>query len=581
MARRLWRDYLSRYRPKLALALLAMAAYAASASAIPRGVEWINAALGDGGARLGLVAVVGPLLIVGLGAVNAAALFAQARLSASAALSALRDLQRDLYAKLLAVDDAQLRAVGSGPAAARLTNDVLVLRETLARAANAVRDLMTLVGLCAVMIHYDWLLFVVVLIVYPALGWPVARIGRYLRRGSREAQGQAGDIAALAGEAVSGGRLIRAYGLQADLQARADARFEERLAVLDRMARLRALNEPFVFLVGSIALAVVVAIVAIRIEAGALDVAQFVSFIIALLLMSQPARGLSTLNAVAQEGFGAFERMLDLLDAEPTVVDRPDAGDLKAASGAVSFRNVAFSYDGAGPALDGFSLDVPGGATVALVGASGAGKSTVFNLLLRLYEPSAGEILVDGQAIEGVSLASLRSRIAVVSQEAVLFDDTIAANIAYGKPGATRAEIERAAADAALAVPLSRGGLDAQVGEAGGALSGGERQRVAIARAFLRDAPNLLLDEATAALDAATETAIQAAVARLTKGRTTIVIAHRLSTVRGADMIAVMDRGRIVETGTHDDLLAQNGAYARLAALQFADAATPAAKSAR
>jgi subfamily B ATP-binding cassette protein MsbA len=576
LAARLWRDFLGRHGGKLLLALLAMSVYAAASAAIPAGVEWINARLsGDApslGAATGDVAIIGPLLVVALGLVNAGAQYVQARLSASAALHALRDMQGAMVEKLVGVDDAQLRALGSGQSISMLTNDVTVLRETLQRALTAVRDLLTLLALVGVMIWYDFVLFLVVAGIYALIGWPVARIGAGLRRASRAAQAQAGDIASLANEVVAGGRTIRAYNLGPARTGAAHDAFEARLKTLLKMANLRALNEPFIFLVGSVAMAIVIGAVALRIEAGALNVPQFISFIIALLMLSQPARGLSTLNAVAQEGFGAFERIAALLDTAPTIADAAGAKPLAVTAGAVSFRDVVFSYAAGTRALDGFSLEVQAGKTVALVGESGAGKSTVFNLLLRLYEPEAGAILVDGQRLDAVTLASLRAGLALVSQDAFLFDDTVAANIAMGKPGAAQAEIEAAAAAAHADGFIRRlpEGYRTRVGEGGNALSGGERQRIAIARAFLKDAPILLLDEATSALDADSEGAIRAALARLMKGRTTLVIAHRLATIRAADMIAVVDKGRVIETGTHETLLARGGYYARVSALQRA-----------
>ncbi|HBS33959.1 MAG TPA: ABC transporter permease [Parvularcula sp.] len=576
LGRRLWRDFLGRQRGRLALALVAMAVYAASAAAIPAGVEWINARLSGErpsfGALAGNVAIVGPAIIVLLGLVNAGAQYLQARLSAGAALRALRDMQAATADKLLAIDDAQLRALGPGQSISMLTNDVAVLREMLQRALSGVRDLLTLLALVGVMIWYDPVLFLVVAGIYAAVGWPVARIGAGLRKASRAAQAQSGDIASLANEMVAGGRTIRAFGLEAARRAGAGAAFDARLATLLRMANLRALNEPFIFLVGSVAMAIVIAVVALRISSGALNVPQFISFIIALLMLSQPARGLSTLNAVAQEGFGAFERIAGLLDRAPSIVDRPGAAPLVLERGAVSFRDVVFSYDGGTRALDGFSLEVPAGKTVALVGESGAGKSTVFNLLLRLYEPDAGAILIDDRRIDAATLASLRENIAIVTQDAFLFNDTIAANIAMGRAGATRAEIEAAAiaASADAFIRKSPNGYETCVGEAGNALSGGERQRIAIARAFLKNAPILLLDEATSALDAESEAAIQGALARLMKGRTAIVIAHRLSTIRAADLIAAVDKGRVIEAGTADALLEKGGYFARVAGLQRA-----------
>lgn len=576
LAARLWRGFLSRQRGKLFLALLAMAVYAASAAAIPAGVEWINARLSGAAPSFswltGNVAIAGPVLVIVLGAVNAAAQYGQARLSASAALNALRDMQLAIFEKLVTIDDAQLRALGPGQSISLLTNDVTVLRETLQRALTAVRDLLTLLALVAVMVWYDWVLFLVVAGIYAAIGWPVARIGAGLRKGSRAAQAQSGEIAGLANEAVAGGRTIRAYHLGAPHSAEARVAFDARLQTLLKMARLRALNEPFIFLVGSVAMAIVIGVVALRIEAGALTVPQFISFIIALLMLSQPARGLSTLNAVAQEGFGAFERIAGLLDTAPAIIDGPGAKPLTVTGGAVSFRDVVFSYEEGKRALDGFSLDVPAGRTVALVGESGAGKSTVFNLLMRLYEPDAGAILIDGQRVDAVTLASLREAVAVVTQDAFLFNDTVGANIAMGRPGASQEAIEEAAKAASADAFIRRlpNGYGARVGEAGNALSGGERQRIAIARAFLKNAPILILDEATSALDAESEAAIQAALQRLMKGRTTLVIAHRLSTIRAADLIAAIDKGRVIETGTSEALVARGGYFARVSGLQRA-----------
>ncbi|MEO1015329.1 MAG: ABC transporter ATP-binding protein [Pseudomonadota bacterium] len=581
LAVRLWREYLSRYWPKLAISLVAMALYAASASAIPAGVEAINAAftgVGEGraGALIDLdparVVIWGPLLIIALGGANALSQYVQARLSAFAALAALRDLQVDVYAALTQIDDAQLRSLGSGQAAARLTNDAMVLRDTLTRASTAARDLLTLIGLLGVMLYYDWALFLVVFIVYPALGWPVSAIGRYLRKRSREAQEQAGEIASLAMETVGGGRIIRAYGLEGPMQGKAQNAFDERLGVLRRMAHLRALNEPFIFFVGAVALSIIVAVVAVRIEAGALNISELVSFIIALLLLSQPARGLSTLNAVAQEGFGALERMTGLIDLEPEVRERDGAAPLRVERASLSFSDVSFSYTEGVNALNGLSFDARGGERLALVGESGAGKSTVFNLILRLYDPDSGNIEVDGQNIRNLTISSLRGAVAIVSQEATLFDDTVAANIRFGRLEAPEGDVI-AAAKAAAADGFIRelpNGYETRVGEGGQNLSGGQRQRIAIARAFLKDAPILLLDEATSALDAETERQVQEALDRLADGRTTIVIAHRLSTVVSADRILLMEKGRVVAEGDHATLLERSSDYARLAKLQLA-----------
>jgi subfamily B ATP-binding cassette protein MsbA len=298
----------------------------------------------------------------------------------------------------------------------------------------------------------------------------------------------------------------------------------------------------------------------------------FFSFITALLLAYQPLKALAILNANLQEGLAAAQRVFQLLDIEPAIGDRPDARPLRIATGEVRFEAVRFGYGPDTVALNGISLTVPGGSTVALVGPSGAGKSTMLNLIPRFYDVEEGAISIDGQEVRSLTLASLRGALALVAQEVSLFDDTVRANIAYGRFGAAQSDIEAAAA-AAGADRFIRDlpqGYDTPVGEHGVRLSGGQRQRLVIARAMLKDAPILLLDEATSALDSESERQVQAALRSLMRGRTTIVIAHRLSTVIGAELICVLDHGRIVETGRHAQLLARNGLYTRLYETQFA-----------
>ncbi|MEO1136374.1 MAG: ABC transporter ATP-binding protein [Pseudomonadota bacterium] len=574
LAARLWRDYLRRYWPRIALALAAMAVYSGANAAIAFGVEWVFGALsgaGEAAASLPRVAAIGPIAIIGLGLVYAGALYAVSRLNAGTALCALRDLQNDMFEKMSALDLAQMREQASGQFMARFTNDVTVLRETLTRIANGVRDGLTFAGLCVAMIWFDAVLFAIVIVVYGAVGLVVGRLGKLLRDASRKAQEQAGDLTSLIGESVSGARMVKTYQIEPLERARASAAFDDRLSVLRQMAYTRALNEPMIFVAGSVAVAAIIGVVAWRISTGATTFAEFTGFMTALLLLSQPARGLGTLNAVVQEGFGAFERMLALIDAKPTIRNAPNAFDLPDGRGAIRFDNVSFAYDDGDNAVEDVTLDIPTGETVALVGASGAGKSTLMHLLPRLYKPSSGHVLIDGEDIAQVTLRSLRAKLALVSQEPVLFNMSALENIAFGRPAATRAEIIQAAEDAAANefIATLPNAYDTVLGEGGARLSGGQRQRIALARAFLKDAPILLLDEATSALDAESEAKIQDALTRLMKGRTTFVIAHRLSTVKNADKIVVMDQGRIVETGTHMELMAKEGAYARQAALQL------------
>jgi subfamily B ATP-binding cassette protein MsbA len=324
---------------------------------------------------------------------------------------------------------------------------------------------------------------------------------------------------------------------------------------------------------GGAAIAAVILYGGHQVIAGVRTPGALFSFITALLLAYQPLKNLANLNASLQEGLAAAERVFEVLDIEPTIHDKRGARPLRITGGEIRFEGVSFSYAPGTGALDGVSMTVPAGRTVALVGPSGAGKSTILNLIPRFFDVGEGRITIDGQDVRSVTLASLRGSIALVSQEVSLFDDTVRANIAYGRFGASEAEIVAAAqaAGASGFIDEFPDGYDTLVGEQGVRLSGGQRQRIAIARAMLKDAPILLLDEATSALDSESERQVQAALRALMRGRTTVVIAHRLSTVQGADLICVIDRGRIVEIGRHEELLGASGLYSRLHAMQFAD----------
>ena len=570
---RLWRGWVRPYLGRLIAAFVLMAIVAGSASAYPLLTRYIFNALADG--RASEVIWLAPPAIVILALVKGLALFAQTVQVNALALRVTTDLQKDMARTLIEADLAVLSREPAGAFMSRIMNDLNLVREAAVRLANnLVRDLLTVIVLIGAMVWLDWLMAVVVLAVYPLAMQPIIRIGTRQRRASGNLQEHMEEVTSLLAETLQGARMVKAYQLEAAETARTRTAFDGLYSRLVGLLTGRAKIDPILEVVGGLAVGGVVALAGWRVANGQLQVGDVIAFITTLILLVQPVRGIGTLNAVTQEALAAAERVLTLLDRPRLVADMPGAADLGDVNGDVTFDSVGFAYDTAAedgpPALAGVDFTARRGETVALVGPSGAGKSTVINLLPRFFDVTAGRISIDGTDIGSVTLDSLRRNVALVGQEAVLFDDNIAANIAFGRPDATHDEIVAAAKAAAAHdfITALDGGYEAQVGAMGNRLSGGQRQRISIARAMLKDAPILLLDEATAALDAESEQQVQAALARLQAGRTTLVVAHRLSTIRDVDQILVMDGGGIVERGTHDDLLAMKGLYARLVSLQ-------------
>ncbi|HVY42989.1 MAG TPA: ABC transporter ATP-binding protein [Hyphomicrobiaceae bacterium] len=483
------------------------------------------------------------------------------------------DMQKVGFGHLMTADFARLTRETPGRMVSRLTNDITFVQQAAQAALNtAVRDSLIVVALAAYMIYTDWVMSLVVLGVYPLAVLPIMAIGKRLRRVAKRTQTELGDMTSLLTEKLSGVRLIKAFRLEGYAASRMNQSFEQLYGLRIKAVKSRARLDPMLEALGGLAVAGVVALAAWRMSSGSATIGDFMGFVGALLMAAQPVRGLGSLSTKVQEGLAAVERIYELIDEKPTIMDRPGARPLQTPRGSIRFENVSFAY-GAGErdALRDVTLDIAGGSTVALVGRSGAGKSTMINLVPRLFDVTAGRIAIDGQDVRDVTLASLRDAISMVSQEVTLFDDTIRANIALGRLGAGEGDIIAAAKAAAahdfiMAQPQ---GYDSVIGDRGMRLSGGQRQRLALARAILKDAPILLLDEATSALDTESERLVQEALARFTRGRTTLVIAHRLSTVQNAHLICVMDAGRIIETGTHGELVAKGGAYARLSRTQL------------
>ncbi|WP_293905273.1 ATP-binding cassette domain-containing protein [Phenylobacterium sp.] len=482
------------------------------------------------------------------------------------------DIQLQLFGKLVRADLAHLRRQHSGAYVSSVLYDAGLIREAATSGViNYTQHGLIVIGAITVMVSNDRLLSIVLILAAPIATWIMRRFAKRTTKAAKGAMAETSALSTAIMESLDGVRVVKLENREAYEEARVGEVVRRRQQHLVKGANARARAAPATELLMTLIMAVVIGYAGWRARQGGMTVGAFVAFLAALGVASQSLRQLANLQTVFAEGMSAARRLFAALDVEPEVRERASALPLPVGQATIAFEAVSFAYGGDGPpTLAEVSFEARRGETVALVGPSGGGKTTILNLIPRFYDPTAGRVTIDGHDVRDVTLPSLREQIALVTQEPFLFDDTIRANIAYARPEASPAEVEAAARAAAAheffeALP---GGYGALVGEAGARLSGGQRQRVAIARAFLKDAPILLLDEATSALDTESEAQVQAALKRLMAGRTTILIAHRLSTVRGADRIYVVDKGRIVETGDHTGLVKERGLYARLAQTQ-------------
>jgi len=576
--------YLRPYKARMIAAVASMMLFGALDGAIPLLLKRIFDDIFHDHNRQMLWVIVA--LIVGLALLRAPFGFLHRYLSASIGLRVVRDLRNDVHRHLLILSDSFFTRHPSGNLMSGVAADTLFVRNALVEASvTVVRGGFRVIALVAVAFYLDPPLAAVSLVGLPLSLYPLWRFGKKVRRYSRTGQEQTGGLTALLQESILGHRVVQAFGREAHEQRRFEAENARLTRTWEKAETYASLAFPTTEVCASAAIALVVVYGGLSVITGARQQGDFLAFITGMFLLYEPLKSLGRVHSTIQMGVAAGERLFDLLDATPDVVDRTGAvafgGGDPATRTRVEYRNVSFRYPGApgascdeaALALDGVSLIVEPGRTLALVGMSGGGKTTLAHLLPRFFDPTAGAVLVGGVDLRDYRIASLRAAIALVGQNAFLFNDTVRANIRYGRLEASNGEVEAAARNAnahefILGLPQ---GYDTEIGEQGLRLSGGERARIAIARALLRNAPILILDEATAALDSISEQLVQAAIERLIEGRTTLVIAHRLSTVRRADTIAVIEQGRVVELGTHEELIARGAAYERLHRIQFHD----------
>ena len=579
-AARVAREYLGAYRLHMATAAVCALVVAASSSAF----AWlIGPAVNQlFSSRDNTALWLYPLAIVAAATIRGLAQICQSWTVNTAGHRIVGRMQVDLFGKMIRSDLARLRAEHSGALVSSMLYDAGLVRfASTMGVINYVQNAVMVTALIVVMAIRDWKLTLGVMTVGPLIALLMQRFNRWSKKAATGAMDETTGLSTAIMEGIDGVTVVKIDNREAFEEGRVAAAVERRQNFIIRGSNITAAAAPATEIVSSFVIAGVLAYAGWQAHQGHTSYGAFTSFLVSLMMAQQSLRQLANLQPMFAEGLAAANRLFAAMDIETEVTDSPTAKALTAAASHIRLDHVDFAYGDEAPVLTDASIEVKRGETVALVGPSGGGKSTILNLIPRFYDVTAGAVTVDGQDVRGLSLASLREQIALVTQEPFLFDDSIRSNIAYARPDASQLEIEAAAREAAahdfiLGLPK---GYDTQVGEAGARLSGGQRQRIAIARAFLKNAPILLLDEATSALDTESEAQVQAALERLMAGRATLLIAHRLSTVKGADRIYVIDQGRVVETGDHTTLLRnRSGLYARLAQAQDLELAPEAAE---
>jgi len=495
--------------------------------------------------------------------------YIRAYLMASAGVRMVRDIRNDLYRHLHRLSMSYFTETPTGTLMSRVTYDVSMVQGAVTEAlTGAIRDVFTILALAAVVLYRSPVLGGIALLGAPLAFYPLVQFGKRMKRSSRRSQEQMGDLTKLMQEKIAGIGLVKASGTEDEELDRFKEDNQKLVGTFLKIQRVQAMSSPVMELIGALSVALIIWVGGIMVIDGRMTVGEFFSFLTALMMLYEPIKHITSVNNVIQQGLAAAERVFELLDISPDVTDAPDAVEMPHSRGRIQFKDVSFRYDKEWVLKD-INLEIHPGMKMAIVGTSGGGKSTMINLIPRFYDVTEGSLEIDGFDVRSVTQKSLRQQISVVSQEIVLFNDTIRRNISYGMDDVPDEKLEQAIAaayahDFINALPE---GAETVIGERGTRLSGGQRQRVSIARAILKDSPILILDEATSSLDTESEALVQKALDNLVVGRTTLVIAHRISTVTNADMIIVISKGRIVESGPHSELIELNGEYSRLYSL--------------
>ncbi|MBI5699424.1 ABC transporter ATP-binding protein [Candidatus Saganbacteria bacterium] len=565
-------EYLKPYKIQIFWAALSMLILSVANILLIPLIGKLSEAIGNRDFGLLNLVVIGAVSIYFLRGLS---MYGQGYLMAYAGHRLVTDLRKQLYRHLQDLSLDFFAKWRTGEVISRVMNDINVVQNaTISAITEILPNLITLLGVLGYLFYLNWRLTLITLIVIPLLSFVIKIFGREMREVSRESQKKQADIASLLQESLAGVRVVKSFAMEKNVIEKFNQEAEKSFWLTLKQSQITVTQTPLLAFLNALAIVAIIWYGGFEVVSGRLSPSNLIAFFAGIALIADPASRLGNISTVIQNALASAERIFEVIDIKPSVAERPDARELNKISGKVEFKNLTFSYEkGEAPVLTDIDLEIKPGEIIALVGRSGAGKSSLVNLIPRFYDPQKGMVLVDGHDLKDVKLQSLRSQLGMVPQETILFSGTIGENIAYARSDATTAEIESAAKtanahDFIMGLPE---GYDTLVGERGVRLSGGERQRVAIARAILADPRILIFDEATSALDAESERLVQEAMDNLMAGRTTLIIAHRLSTVQHADRIVVLDKGKIMEVGKHSELIEKGGLYAKLYEMQFKD----------